>query len=585
MCELCSPAETDRRTITQAYRIVRTLARICIKKPARICIKKLRSIARAVRRTITQAYRIVRTLARICIKKPARICIKKLRSIARAVRRTITQAYRIVRTLARICIKKPARICIKKLRSIARAVRRTARTVRRTTTRAFRKTRRLGHTGIKLALSRAAWRIFLGHAVFVVLNRSNPEATRLATRIRHATGNLSTKMLFLLGNFGAAMEQAMVDLECRPDDVETRMLVVGCAIELGDFQCAEHQLNLLDADRTPDHLKEQVALFRYTLTRATTPEDLEHAFRHLDDLFLSMGCRPIRVSPTCNGGVFDSLSSVATTADHCQDGYRPLCDGPLVSVIMTAYNVEHLAQTSVMSILNQNYCNLELIVVDDCSTDGTLEALRLMEREDERIRIIAKDRNDGTYISKNIGLLRAQGEFVAFQDSDDWSHPDRVGKSIAVLESEPEIAALMTSWIRMTTEGTFVLRAQNRYSYKACISLVFRRREILKRSGFFDSVRAEGDSEFEKRIGILFGNNRIVHYPWLLSFGRVRAESITANAEFGLTRSGGRPAREKYRKAYRKWHKSIGRGQDGYMPFPLRERPFVAPSAILAESQ
>ena len=544
-----------------------------------------RVLAETDRRTITQAYRYVRTLVRICVKQPARICIKELRSIARAVRRTITQAYRYVRTLVRICVKQPARICIKELRSIARAVRRTGRAVRRTTTRAFRKTWRRGHTGIRLALSRAAWRILLGYALSVVLRRSNPEATRLATRIRHATGNLSTKMLFLLGDFRAAMEQAMFDLECRPDDVETRMLVVGCAIELGDFQCAEHQLNLLDADRTPDHLKEQVAFFRYTLTRTTRPDDLEHAFRHLDDLFLSMGCQPIRVSPTSNGGVFDSLSPVATRASSCQDGYRPLRDGPLVSVIMTAYNVEHLAQTSVMSILNQNYRNLELIVVDDCSTDGTLEALRLMQSQDERIKIIAKDRNDGTYVSKNVGLLRAQGDFVAFQDSDDWSHPDRVGKSIAVLESEPEIIALTTSWIRMTTEGLFVLRAQNKYSYKACISLVFRKKETLQRSGFFDSVRAEGDTEFEKRIGLLFGNNRIVNYPWLLSFGRVRAESITANAQFGLTRIGGRPFREKYRIAYKKWHKSIGRGHDGYMPFPLRERPFVAPSAILAETQ
>ena len=392
-------------------------------------------------------------------------------------------------------------------------------------------------------------------------------------------------MLFVLGDFTAAMDQALGDLESRPDDAEARMLVVGCAIELGDFEYAEHHLNLLDVDRIPDHLGGQLPFFRYTLTRGNELDSLEPAVRHLDDLYLAMGCRPIRMSQTFNHEVFDSLTSVAVTAPRSLDGYRPLYDGPLVSVIMTAYNVEHLVKTSVMSILNQNYRNLELIVVDDCSTDGTLEALRLMESEDERMQVIAKDRNDGTYVSKNVGMLRAKGEFVAFQDSDDWSHPDRLGKSVAVLASKPEIVALTTNWVRMTTEGNFILQNKNRYSYRACISLVFRKKELLQRSGFFDSVRAEGDAEFERRISILFGEHRVVNYHWSLSFGRVRPGSITANAEYGMVRGRAKPVREQYRKAYKKWHEEIGSGHDGYMPFPLYERPFDAPSAILVYSK
>ena len=379
------------------------------------------------------------------------------------------------------------------------------------------------------------------------------------------------------------MDQALGDLESRPDDAETRMLAVGCAIELGDFEYAKHHLSLLDADRIPEYLGEQLPFFRYTLTRENELDNLEPAVRHLDDLYLAMGCRPIRMSQTINHDVFDSLTSEAVTAPRCLDGYQPLHDGPLVSVIMTAYNVEHLVKTSVMSILNQSYRNLELIVVDDCSIDGTLQVLRLMESADERMQVIAKNRNDGTYVSKNVGILQANGEFVAFQDSDDWSHPDRLGKSIATLASEPEIVALTTNWVRMTTEGNLILQNKNRYSYRACISLVFRRKELLQRSGFFDSVRAEGDAEFERRISILFGEHRVVNYPWPLSFGRVRPGSITADAEYGMVRGRAKPVREQYRKAYKKWHEEIGSGHDGYMPFPLRERPFDAPSAILVD--
>ena len=392
-------------------------------------------------------------------------------------------------------------------------------------------------------------------------------------------------MLFLLGDFGTAMEQALSDLDLRPDDADARMLVVGCAIELGDLACARRHLYRLDAGSLPEHLGEQLPFFRYTLARGGTPGGPARAIRHLDGLYLAMGCQPIRLEPAPNRDPFDSLAPVAATEPRCRDGYPPLRDGPLVSVVMTAYNVEHLVKTSVMSILNQNYCNLELIVVDDGSTDGTLEALRLLEEGDGRMQVIAKDANDGTYVSKNLGMLRARGDFMAFQDSDDWSHPDRLGKSIAVLASEPDIVALTTNWVRMTTAGDLILKGTNRYAYKSCISLVFRRKEVMRRSGFFDSVRAGADTEFEIRNAILFGERRVASYAWPLAFGRVRPKSITADAEYGLARWGGKPVREEYRKACRKWHEEIRRGHDGYMPFPLRERPFDAPTQILAASR
>ena len=64
---------------------------------------------------------------------------------------------------------------------------------------------------------------------------------------------------------------------------------------------------------------------------------------------------------------------------------------------------------------------------------------------------------------------------------------------------------------------------------------------MLHRLGFFDSVRAEGDGEFECRTKILFGEDRIVNFPWPLCFGRVRPGSITASEDFGLIRGRGRP--------------------------------------------
>ncbi len=379
------------------------------------------------------------------------------------------------------------------------------------------------------------------------------------------------------------------------------MLLAGCAIGLGDLEVAGRNLELLDAEALPDHLLEQLPFFRYALTRADGPDGPERAVRHLDDGYLATGCRPVRRGRARDRAVFDRLTVAATAPPRCADGPPPLRDGPLVSVVMTAWNVRRLVGLSVMSILNHGYRNLELVVVDDCSTDGTLEALRRIESGDRRVRVIARDGNAGTYVCRNVGLLRARGEFVAFQDSDDWSHPDRIGKSVAVLASAPGTVALTTGQVRMTAEGALVPKTDlqavpnagspggavtiKHYLHPAPVSLVFRGNEVLQRAGFFDAVRFGADSEFERRLGVLFGEDRVAHRPWPLTFARVRPGSLTGNPKFRWNSGKGRAVRLRYRRAFEKRHEGIGGTHDGHMPFPLRERPFDVPAAMLADPE
>lgn len=410
---------------------------------------------------------------------------------------------------------------------------------------------------------------------------SREQASRSAGRVDKERRTLPTRMLFLLGDFEAAMEQALLEIESRPDDVEIRMYIVGCAIEMADFECAERHLDLVGRCVVPDQVSRQLPFFRYTLERARPESDSHAAMRQLDSLLLRLGCRPVRFARVHRNRYFDALDSDGRAVSHENVDYFPLSDGPLVSVVMTAYNVEDLIETSVMSILKQSYRNLELIVVDDCSTDRTLNLLRTMEDEHDRMHVISKATNDGTYVSKNTGIRRARGKYIAFQDSDDWSHPDRIGKSVAVLESEPDLVAVTTDWVRMTTDGTMVIQNKNQYAYRACISLVYERGEVLPHAGFFDSVRAEADGEFLARMFILFGEQRVANFPWPLSFGRIRPESLTSHPEFGLVRGRGAPVREEYRKAYRGWHRKVQQGSRGYMPFPLHERRFEAPRVML----
>jgi len=103
----------------------------------------------------------------------------------------------------------------------------------------------------------------------------------------------------------------------------------------------------------------------------------------------------------------------------------------LVSVIIPTYNRAHLIKRSIMSVLNQTYSNLELIIVDDGSTDNTEEVVKSID--DNRV-IYIKQSNQGACTARNNGINHAKGEFIAFQDSDDAWHEDKLEKQIKCLK-------------------------------------------------------------------------------------------------------------------------------------------------------
>jgi len=105
---------------------------------------------------------------------------------------------------------------------------------------------------------------------------------------------------------------------------------------------------------------------------------------------------------------------------------------PLISVVIPAYNRENLIQGCLKSIIDQTYTNLEIIVVDDKSTDKTIE--KINEINDERIRVIALEKNGGAQIARNRGIKEAKGEWIAFQDSDDTWDLTKIEKQVKVLE-------------------------------------------------------------------------------------------------------------------------------------------------------
>ena len=103
---------------------------------------------------------------------------------------------------------------------------------------------------------------------------------------------------------------------------------------------------------------------------------------------------------------------------------------PKLSIIIPVYNVEKYLPKCLGSILEQPFKDLEVICVNDGSTDGSLDVLQKIKKKDDRVVIIDK-KNEGSGIARNIGLSTAQGEYVYFIDSDDWLEANVLAKIIA----------------------------------------------------------------------------------------------------------------------------------------------------------
>lgn len=107
----------------------------------------------------------------------------------------------------------------------------------------------------------------------------------------------------------------------------------------------------------------------------------------------------------------------------------------LVSIIMPSYNCGPYIEASIRSVLAQTYQEWELIVVDDRTTDGSLEKVMALQREDPRIRLLRQERRQGAATARNWALREARGRWIAFLDSDDQWEPTKLERQIAFMEA------------------------------------------------------------------------------------------------------------------------------------------------------
>ncbi len=124
----------------------------------------------------------------------------------------------------------------------------------------------------------------------------------------------------------------------------------------------------------------------------------------------------------------------------------------LVSVVIPTYNREHIITRAIESVLNQSYKQLEIIIIDDCSSDKTEEIVNKKYGNNPQIHFYRLNRNSGACFARNTGVKRSKGDYVAFLDSDDEFLPDKIQKQISLLESTgSDLCA--TDFLRIDKDG------------------------------------------------------------------------------------------------------------------------------------
>ena len=194
-------------------------------------------------------------------------------------------------------------------------------------------------------------------------------------------------------------------------------------------------------------------------------------------------------------------------------------NSPLISVVMPARNAEKTIESAICSVFDQTYENFELIIIDDCSSDATAAIIEKYANEKNAIRVYRNDCRKGVAFSRNTGIAAAKGEWVAFLDSDDLWHKDKLRKQMDFIhETGAVISYTASAFIDFDGHPCeYILPAQYKMSYKdllkrnlmSCSSVIVRR-DIMAKINMSDGMIHEDYAawiQILREIKFVFGLN------------------------------------------------------------------------------
>lgn len=175
---------------------------------------------------------------------------------------------------------------------------------------------------------------------------------------------------------------------------------------------------------------------------------------------------------------------------------------PLVTVVMPVYNAEAYLEEAIECILKQTYENLELLVINDGSTDNSKEIINVLKEKDRRIVHLENLKNRGVAYTRNVGLNKAKGTYLCWMDSDDTCSLQRIEKQVEFLNSNPEIGGVGTQIQRFNSSGTFQKTSLDGDSDFIKASLLFRpatvpNATVMLRTHLIEKFKLSYNNEFK----------------------------------------------------------------------------------------
>lgn len=210
-------------------------------------------------------------------------------------------------------------------------------------------------------------------------------------------------------------------------------------------------------------------------------------------------------------------------------------EAPMVSIITPAYNCEKYIRYAIESVKRQTYENWEHIIINDCSTDDTDKILEKYARKDQRICVIALNKNEGVAYARNVGIKAACGRYIAFLDSDDQWKKDKLEHQIWFMQ-EQKVLFSYTAYDVINEQGDYqktIMPTRMKVNYKqllltnimACCTIMLKS-ELVKWN-LMPEIKHE---DYATWLTILHNNDlEAVCLPESLSLYRKVKNSVSAN--------------------------------------------------------
>jgi hypothetical protein len=394
----------------------------------------------------------------------------------------------------------------------------------------------------------------------------------------------------------------------------------------GDINVDQQVASLLES--LPPNLLHTAAVVWANV--AAVNDDWASWARYINAFLAHYSTSPVRIDETTfvnpqarpageDGGVGDDDAEGGRGGDFmsCLASAVPIQQvpcGPLISVIMVAHDAASTVIPAVASVLDQTWRHLELVIVDDASTDNTWSILNRLQAADERIRLLRNRVRVGPYVSRNRALQQAvRGSYITGHDADDWAHPSRLESQVRVLlESGGKVRANVAYMLRIKSDGRITTSDLSWFSPDgaakiAMVSAMFERHLLFEELGHWDGVHYGADAEMIGRAKTLLGDG-FVEVPIISMLCRDRATGLgksgynspatvrtTASdgpGSLGRTNGGSgggiykvsvswaESNRARYREAFERWHATVRATGDAYLPFIHEVRLFQAPDGM-----